>query len=263
MTSPTPNPTRHPAPQILVTNDDGVDAPGLRALASALACVGAVTVVAPAEESSAVSHALTVRRPLELRTLEPGWYSVDGTPTDCVNVAVSEILQRVPDLVVSGINNGLNVGDDVTYSGTVAGALEGVLVGAPAIAVSLQRATEMDYGPAATLLTRLAATVLNRGLPPRTLLNVNLPRGAHRGVRVTVQGSRTQRFATEPAPGGGDSTAVWIGGAEFNWSPDPDSDYTAVKAGWVSVTPLHADWTHHAARAAIETLAAETVAEVE
>ena len=155
-------PTLRPVPEILVTNDDGVDAPGLRALAG----LGSVTVVAPAEESSAVSHALTVRRPLELRALDPGWYSVDGTPTDCVNVAVSQVLDREPDLVVTGINNGLNVGDDVTYSGTVAGALEGVLVGAPAIAASLQRASRMDYNPAATLLARLAATVLSRGCRP-------------------------------------------------------------------------------------------------
>ena len=118
--------------QILVTNDDGVEADGLRALAKTLRALGDVTVVAPAEEASAVSHALTVRRPLQLREVREAWYSVDGTPTDCVNVAISEVMGRVPDLVVSGINNGLNVGDDVTYSGTVAGALEGVLLGGKA-----------------------------------------------------------------------------------------------------------------------------------
>ena len=183
--------------QILVTNDDGVEADGLRALAKTLRTLGDVTVVAPAEEASAVSHALTGRRPLQLREVREAWYSVDGTPTDCVNVAISEVMGRVPDLVVSGINNGLNVGDDVTYSGTVAGALEGVLLGAPALAVSLQRSSgSMDYTAAAQVARQLAASVLDQGLPPRTLLNVNVPRRAHHGIRVPVQARarRTQAF---------------------------------------------------------------------
>ena len=162
--------------QVLVTNDDGIEAEGLRALADALAPLGRVTVVAPAVESSAVGHGLTLRRPLELREVAPHWHSVDGTPADCVNVAVSEVLDGVPDLVVSGINDGLNIGDDVTYSGTVAGALEGVLVGAPAIAVSLQRGPRMDYAGAAYIARQLAESVLDEGLPRRTLLNVNVPR---------------------------------------------------------------------------------------
>ena len=131
----------HEMRQILVTNDDGVEADGLRALAKTLRTLGDVTVVAPAEEASAVSHALTVRRPLQLREVGEAWYSVDGTPTDCVNVAISEVMGRVPDLVVSGINNGLNVGDDVTYSGTVAGAMEGTLLGIRSIALSISAAT--------------------------------------------------------------------------------------------------------------------------
>jgi 5'-nucleotidase len=250
-------------PQILVTNDDGVEAPGLRALVLALSDLGDVTVVAPAEESSAVSHALTVRRALQLREVDDGWYSVDGTPTDCVNVAVNEVLRRVPDLVVSGINHGLNVGDDVTYSGTVAGALEGVLLGAPALAVSLQRSGVMDFAPAAAIGRRFAEQVLDRGLPPRTLLNVNVPRGAHGGIRATVQARRTQLFGTDRTSDGNGGGSVWIGAAELEWEPDPRSDYETVRSGWVSVTPLHSDWTNHDAIEMVHALTLATPAEVE
>jgi 5'-nucleotidase len=251
-------------PQILVTNDDGVDADGLRALAEGLTALGDVIVVAPAKESSAVGHALTVRRPLTLREVGVAWYSVDGTPTDCVNVAVSELLGQVPALVVSGINNGLNVGDDVTYSGTVAGALEGILLGAPALAVSLQRSAEpMDYAPATAVAVQLAHVVLDQGLPRRTLLNVNVPRGAPGGLRVTVQATRTQTVGTHQLPGAGGQSSVWIGSADLKWEPNDFSDYDAIQAGFVSVTPLHPDWTNHAALDLVETLTAPAPAEVE
>ena len=250
--------------QILVTNDDGVEADGLRALVETLRALGDVTIVAPAEDSSAVSHALTVRRPLQLREVGEAWYSVDGTPTDCVNVAISDVIGRVPDLVVSGINNGLNVGDDVTYSGTVAGALEGVLLGAPAVAVSLQRSTgSMDYTAAAEVARQVAESVLEQGLPPRTLLNVNVPRRGHHGIRVTVQARRTQAFGVQDPSGVEGSSSVWIKPAELDWEPDARSDYATVLAGWVSVTPLQTDWTHHAALDAVATLIATTPAEVE
>ncbi len=251
--------------QILVTNDDGIEAEGLRVLAQALRALGDVTVVAPAEEKSAVSHALTVRRPLQLVNVGDRWYSVDGTPTDCINVALSEVMGQIPDLVVAGINNGLNVGDDITYSGTVAGALEGVLLGAPAMAVSLQRSSgPMDYGPAAAVARRLADAVLREGLPRRTLLNVNVPRDAHHGIRVSVQARRSQAFGTyRPSGGVGQSSSVWIRSAELDWEVDPRSDYDTVQAGWVSVTPLHPDWTHHAALDAIAPLTATDPAEVE
>ena len=229
-----------------------------------LRALGDVTVVAPAEDSSAVSHALTVRRPLQLREVGEAWYSVDGTPTDCVNVAISDVIGRVPDLVVSGINNGLNVGDDVTYSGTVASALEGVLLGAPAVAVSLQRSTgSMDYTAAAEVARQVAESVLEQGLPPRTLLNVNVPRRAHHGIRVTVQARRTQAFGVQAPSGVEGSSSVWIKPAELDWGPDARSDYATVLAGWVSVTPLQTDWTHHAALDAVATLIATTPAEVE
>ena len=178
--------------QILVTNDDGIEAEGLRALADALAALGRVTVVAPAEQSSAVGHGLTLRRPLELREAAPGWHSVDGTPADCVNIAASEVLGGAPDLVVSGINDGLNIGDDVTYSGTVAGALEGVLLGAPAIAVSLQRSQRMDYAGGGYIARQLAEAVLFEGLPA--------PHAAERQHPAHDSPRHPHHGAGEPAP---------------------------------------------------------------
>ena len=248
--------------QILVTNDDGITADGLRALADALAPLGRVTVVAPAEESSAVGHGLTLRRPLQLREAAPGWYSVDGTPADCVNIAVSEVIGAVPDLVVSGINNGLNIGDDVTYSGTVAGALEGVLLGTPAIAVSLQRGERMDHAGAGYIARQLVEAVLFEGLPDRTLLNVNIPRTIPRGIRVTVQASRRQVFEVTGAGGSG-RTSVWIDSAQLEWEPNERSDYAAIRGGWVSVTPLQPDWTNHGALDAVDFLAESPPVEVE
>ncbi len=248
--------------EILLTNDDGIAADGLRALADALAPLGRVIVVAPAEESSAVGHGLTLRRPLQLQETAPGWYSIDGTPADCVNIAVSEVIGAVPDLVVSGINNGLNVGDDVTYSGTVAGALEGVLLGSPAIALSLQRSERMDYAGAAYIARQLAEAVLFEGLPARTLLNVNIPRTIPRGIRVTVQASRRQVFEVTGAAGSG-RTSVWIDSAQLEWEPNERSDYEAIRGGWVSVTPLQPDWTNHGALDAVDFLAESPPVEVE
>ena len=250
--------------RILVTNDDGIASAGLQSLAQALAPLGEVTVVAPAKEQSAVGHGITVRRALELRPDRNGWYSVDGTPTDCVNVAVTEVLGRVPDLVVSGINEGLNLGDDVTYSGTVAGALEGVLLGVPALAVSLQRSpTPMDYTQAGRVAKQLAASILERGLPHRTLLNVNVPSREARGCRVTVQAGRSQSFGMVGTPTGDERSAVRFDSIELAWEPHERSDYEAVQAGWVSITPLQTDWTHHAAIEAVERLTLSTPAEVE
>src|SRR6476620_258508 len=151
--------------RILVTNDDGYFSEGIKALAAALEPLGEVTIVAPQTEASAVGHALTLRRPLRLERVANRVYSVDGTPTDCVNIAIDEVLEGKPDLVVSGINKGLNIGDDVTYSGTVAGALEGALLGYQAIAVSLQWTRgEWYFGPAASIATMLAGALLERPL---------------------------------------------------------------------------------------------------
>src|ERR671919_1338067 len=146
--------------RILVTNDDGVHSEGIRALANALTHLGEITVVAPIQEASAIGHALTLRRPLRVDTIHPGVFAVDGTPTDCVNVAITHVMKDKPDLIVSGINKGWNLGDDVTYSGTVAGALEGALLGIPSIAVSTQnRKKAFDFAPSAGVAAAVADAV--------------------------------------------------------------------------------------------------------
>ena len=169
--------------KILVTNDDGVRSPGIRELARAVAHLGEVTIVAPHQEASAIGHALTLRRPLRVEQIEPGIYEVDGTPTDCVNVAVTHILQANPDLVLSGINKGYNLGDDVTYSGTVAGAMEGALLGIPSVAVSLERTPgAYDFRHAAAGAAQVAERLLaGSALPVRTFLNINVPTRAAEG----------------------------------------------------------------------------------
>src|SRR5437870_9603751 len=177
--------------RILVTNDDGYRSGGLRALAEALAPLGEVTIVTPVEEASAIGHALTLRRPLRLETIAERVFAVDGTPTDCVNLAITHVLRGLPDLVVSGINKGWNLGDDVTYSGTVAAALEAALLGVPSIAVSLRQTRgDYDFSHAAHAAATFAEAILRRPLPPRTFLNINVPKGQPKGYRVTVQAKR-------------------------------------------------------------------------
>lgn len=233
-------------PRILVTNDDGVASEGIHALAQALRPLGDVLVVAPHQESSAVGHALTLRRPLRLERVGEGVFTVDGTPTDCVNLGVAVLLEgQLPELVVSGINTGWNLGDDVTYSGTVAGALEGALLGIPAIAVSLQRTRDyvFEFGHSAEAAAHLAALVLAHGLPDRTFLNVNVPRGVPAGFRRTVQGTRNHvtKIAERMDPRG--KPYYWIEEALDEWDSHDRSDYLAVRDGYISVTPLQPDMT--------------------
>jgi len=241
--------------RILVTNDDGFFSPGVQALAAALRPLGTVVIVAPQVEASAVGHALTLRRPLRLEKVGDQCYAVDGTPTDCVNVAIHEVLDGKPDLVVSGINKGLNVGDDVTYSGTVAGALEGALLGYQAIAVSLEFTRgEWDFGPAASISAALAAGVLERPLPARTFLNINVPQAAVKGVRVTVQAKRNHITKVDRRMDPRQRPYFWIEEAQDDWEPHARSDRQAVRDGYVSVTPLQPDLTDHDALALIESL---------
>jgi 5'-nucleotidase len=233
-------------PQILITNDDGVTSEGIRALADALAPLGDITIVAPQLEASAIGHALTLRRPLRLERIREGVYSVDGTPTDCVNIAITKVLRTKPDLVVSGINKGYNIGDDVTYSGTVAGALEGALLGIPSLAVSLQRTHELpDFGQAAAAAALVATAVLAHGLPIRTLLNMNVPRVKARGLKVTVQGKRNHITSVAEATDPRGQKYYWIEEGQSEWEPHDRSDYQAVKEGFISVTPLQPDLTAH------------------
>jgi 5'-nucleotidase len=241
--------------RILVTNDDGFFSPGITALAEALEPLGEVTIVAPQVEASAVGHALTLRRPLRLEQVSERVYSVDGTPTDCVNVAIDEVLQSPPDLIVSGINKGLNVGDDVTYSGTVAGALEGALLGYQAIAVSLKFTHgEWDFGPAAAVATQLGAALIERPLPSRTFLNVNVPLGVPKGIRATVQARRNHITKVDMRLDPRRRPYFWIEEAQDDWEPHDRSDRQAVLEGYVSVTPLQPDLTDHKALATVEAL---------
>jgi len=241
-------------PAILVTNDDGVHSAGIQILAETLAPLGDVTVVAPIGESSAIGHALTLARPLRLDRLQDGVYTVDGTPTDCINIAVSTVLRARPDLVVSGINKGYNLGDDVTYSGTVAGALEGALLGIPALAVSLERGDTFDFVPAAGAARLLAERILRLGLLPRTLLNVNVPKGPVRGYQVTVQGKRNHVTKVTESIDPRGRPYYWIEEGASAWEDDVRSDYHAVRSGWVSVTPLQPDLTRHEALGIVEGL---------
>jgi 5'-nucleotidase len=232
-------------PLILVTNDDGVHAPGIRALAEALHAIGEVWVVAPDREVSACSQSLTLTRPLRAEKVEPRVFAVDGTPADCVNLAAVKLLPRRPQLVVSGINRGGNLGDDVFYSGTVGGAREATFHGIPAIALSLAARSDLDYGPAAAVGAKIAALVVERGLPERTLLNVNVPQGRPTGMAITVQGRRSHEGTILEGLDPRHQTYYWIEEGRDQWESDEVSDIFAVRSGIVSITPLHADTTHH------------------
>jgi 5'-nucleotidase len=243
-------------PLILVTNDDGYRSEGIRSLAAALSPLGEVTIVAPIDEASAIGHALTLRRPLRLEHFEPGLYGVDGTPTDCVNIAITQVFKRLPDLVVSGINKGWNLGDDVTYSGTVAGAMEGALLGVQGLAVSLRQTRgDYDFTYAARAAAALAEALLLRPLPARTFLNVNVPKGQPRGVRVTVQARRNHVTSVAERHDPKGRPYFWIEEGQNEWEPHDRSDYQVARDGYVSVTPLHCDLTAHGVVAAVEELA--------
>jgi 5'-nucleotidase len=250
-------------PHILVTNDDGYRSEGIHALADALRAIGEVTVVAPVEEASAIGHALTLRHPLRLETIRDRTFAVDGTPTDCVNIAIAQVFTTLPDLVVSGINKGWNLGDDVTYSGTVAGALEGALLGIPAIAVSLKATRgDYDFSHAARAAAVWADAILRRPLPARTFLNINVPKGLPKGYRVTVQAKRNHVTSVAERHDPKRRPYYWIEEGQNEWEPHDRSDYQAVRDGYVSVTPLHPDLTAYAALEAVEDLPVEKEAEV-
>ena len=223
-----------------MTNDDGVQSDGITALAEALEPLGEVTIVAPMLEASAIGHALTLRRPLRLERLADGVFAVDGTPTDCVNIAVTQRrLKGMPALVVSGINKGWNLGDDVTYSGTVSGALEGALLGVPSLAVSLRDGPRppFDFTESGAAAHLVAQTVLQQGLPSRTFLNINVPQG-RQGFRVTVQAKRNHVTTVTSGRDPRGQPYFWIEEGQNEWEPHDRSDYQAVRDGYISVTPL-------------------------
>jgi 5'/3'-nucleotidase len=196
---------------------------------------------------------LTLRRPLRIETISDRVYAVDGTPTDCVNIAITSVLRGMPDLVVSGINKGWNLGDDVTYSGTVSGACEAALLGAPGIAVSLERTGDVfDFTEAARGAQIVAQSVLERGLPSRMFLNINVPQGSTKGIKVTVQARRNHITKVDERVDPRGQRYFWIEEGQNDWEPHDRSDFQAVRDGYISVTPLQPDLTAYDIIPAIE-----------
>lgn len=233
---------------ILLTNDDGVHAPGLRVIEKALAARWDTVVIAPDREQSASSHSLTLHHPLRVQKLDENRFSVDGTPTDCVMLGMHGLVDRKPNLIVSGINHGSNLGDDVIYSGTVAAAVEGCLLGGASIAISLVPADDngFDLRQAEEVACSVVAEVIRSGLKKDFLLNVNIPPGppgSAKGYRVCSLGRRTYRegIFQDTDPRG--KPYYWIGGQDTAWVGGQDTDFKAIEDGYVSLTPLRLDWT--------------------
>ena len=242
--------------RILLTNDDGIFSDGLVKLEEALGEVGEVYTVAPASEMSGASHSLTLARPLRIRRIDERHWMVDGTPTDCVTLALNKILgqDELPDICVSGINHGGNLGDDATYSGTVAGALEATILGVPGIAFSLVARENFDFTEAARFAVTAVRKVLQEGLPEGTLLNINIPsRGEIKGVRVTRQGLKNARPVISEHIDPRGKPYYWIGEQYFTSNSAEGTDYFAIEQGCVSVTPLRSDMTDHNALTAVGT----------
>jgi 5'-nucleotidase len=238
--------------KLLCTNDDGILAHGLECLIRAAEPLGEVTVVAPDREQSATSHSLTLHHPLRPIPRGPSRFQVDGTPTDCVMLAVEALMPARPDFVLSGINHGQNMGEDVLYSGTVAAAMEGLALGIPSIAISfaggdLRADVSMldDQVPVLTPLLRHLTAL--PAFPRETLLNVNLPplpASEIRGVRLTRLGRRVYSDSLKPMRDPWGRDIFWIGGGSISWQGREDSDFRAIQEGFISVTPLHLDLTH-------------------
>ncbi|MDT7603992.1 MAG: 5/3-nucleotidase [Acidobacteriota bacterium] len=235
--------------KILVTNDDGINSDGLIKLEEAMKELGDVYVVAPASEMSGASHSLTLSRPLRIRKIDDRHWTVDGTPTDCVTLALNTILaaEERPDICVSGINQGGNLGDDATYSGTVAGALEATILGIPGLAFSLVATERYDFTHAARFAITAVRKALAEGLPEGTLLNINLPPGPVKGVRVTTQGIKNAVSVITEGVDPRGKPYYWIGQKILQDMNADGTDYYAVRQGFVSVTPMRTDMTNHGA----------------
>lgn len=232
---------------VLISNDDGIQAAGICALAAEIGKIAKVVVVAPDREQSATSHSLTLHRPLRVNRVKKDWYAVDGTPTDCVTLAIDGLLGRKPDLVISGINHGPNLGDDVMYSGTVAAAFEGYVQGVTSLAVSQVAWREVDLRKPARFVRRFVQSVseLLSGRP--RLLNINLPRPGARGLRAfraTRLSHRTYTDVIQEKLDPRGRAYYWIAGSP-SWQATADSDVAAVRSGVVSVTPLSMDYTDY------------------
>ncbi len=241
--------------RILLSNDDGYQAKGLRVLAQTLADIAAVTVVAPDRNRSGASNSLTLETPLRVEQAEQNVYYVNGTPTDCVHIAITGLLEQPPDMLISGINHGANLGDDVLYSGTVAAAMEGRFLGIPAIAVSLVLEGGAHFATAADLVRRLVQRTHAEPLPAETILNVNvpdLPAESIKGIRTTRLGFRHKSEPVVKALDPKNRTIYWIGPAGAGQDAGPGTDFHAIASGFVSVSPIKVDLTAHTALGALE-----------
>lgn len=232
---------------ILITNDDGINSPGLKALQTALQSLGETIVIAPDRDNSAVSHSLTMHRPLKVHKRDSHTYTVDGTPTDCVAIGLKKLLLYPPDLLVSGINAGANLGDDISYSGTVSAAIEATMYGIPSIAISVGGEHPLDYRAAMKVAACMAQKVLSNALPEQTLLNINVPSGEKfNKLLVTRQGRRLWQNAIQETLDPWGATRYWIGGGTPLADPEQDTDVHVFAQGNVSVTPIQLDLTNHA-----------------
>lgn len=232
-------------PNILVTNDDGIHAPGLRALAEAMRELGTVTVVAPSHERSASSQSLTLRQPIYCDQIADREYAVEGTPADAMILAFHTLLSEKPDVVLSGINPGGNAGENIYYSGTVGAAMEAAVNGVPAIAISVvYRGLPFDFAPAARFARDLLPVVLQEGLPPGVMLNVNIPQDWGGSVRFTRQSSKITRNLLQPGSDPRGRRYFWLSEQKVIEGIEPDTDQAAIRDGAVSITPLQLDHTH-------------------
>jgi 5'-nucleotidase len=240
--------------RILLTNDDGIQSNGLIKLEAALREVGDVYVVAPASEMSGASHSLTLARPLRIRQIDERHWTVDGTPTDCITLALNKILpkEELPHVCASGINHGGNLGDDATYSGTVAGALEATILGVPGLAFSLVARENFDFRESAQFAVTAVKKVLAEGLPEGTLLNINIPSKEIKGVRVTRQGIKNARPVISEHIDPRGKPYFWVGEEYFSTNSTEGTDYNAIELGYISVTPLKSDMTDHRALTALD-----------
>lgn len=235
--------------RILITNDDGYHSDGIIALEQALSDLGEVFVVAPASEQSGASHSLTLARPLRIRQIDRRHWTVDGTPTDCVTLALNQILSdgKRPHVCVSGINHGPNLGDDATYSGTVAGAMEATILGVPGLAFSLAATRSHDFTQSVKFARQITERTINDGLPEQTLLNINIPKGEPRGIRITKQGFKEARPVISELIDPRGKPYYWIGEVREGFRAEGGTDFEAIDEGFVSVTPMRSDLTNHAA----------------
>src|SRR5208282_4877405 len=234
-------------PHIVITNDDGIFAPGLRALVKGLEGLGTISVVAPSRERSAAAQSLTLRQPIYCDEVAEREWAVEGTPADAMIIALHTLFPTPPDLVVSGINRGGNLGENVYYSGTVGAAMEAAINHIPAVAISVAyRGKDFDFEPAAQFARKLAPLILKEGLPPGVLLNVNVPKPWKGGVRFTRQSSKITRNLLQPGEDPRGRKYYWLHEQQLTKGIEPDTDYAAIFDGAISITPLELDHTHDA-----------------